>query len=182
MDRRTLLTGGGTLLVATALSSEADARSRRVPATPEDAHFMQLAIEQAKQGDYPFGAIIVRDDKVLALGRNSTKSTHDPTAHAEMMAIRSFLNGHEPEDFKATTIYSSGEPCPMCMGAIIWCGFKRLVYAASIDQLSTKIGQIDVSSRQIANAAPFANIEITGEVLSRDAMALFAQSASKSDK
>ena len=53
----------------------------------------------------------------------------------EMMAIRAFLNGHEPADLKEATLYSSGEPCVMCMGAIIWCGIKRLVFAASIEQL-----------------------------------------------
>ena len=134
---------------------------------------MQLAIDQAKEGDYPFGALIVRDGKVLALGKNSTKSSHDPTAHAEMVAIRAFLDGHEPDEFKKTTIYSSGEPCPMCMGAIIWCGFKRLVYAASISQLSTKIRQIEVTARQIARAAPFADIEISGGLLSGNALQLF---------
>lgn len=174
MDRRTLLAGGGTLLVAAALTRDAQARSRSVPVTPEDSRFMQLAIDQAKGADFPFGAIIVRDGKVLALGRNSTTRNHDPTAHAEMMAIRAFLSGHEPEDFKATTIYSSGEPCPMCMGAIIWCGFKRLVYAASIAQLSAKIGQIDITARRIANAAPFADIDISGGLLSGNAMGLFA--------
>jgi tRNA(adenine34) deaminase len=174
LDRRTLLTGGGTLLVAAALTRDVEARSRNVPVTDADSHFMQLAIDQAKEGDYPFGAIIVRDDNVLALGHNSTKSTHDPTAHAQMMAIRSFLSGHDPEDFKATTIYASGEPCPMCMGAIIWCGIKRLVYAASIDELSARTQQIDVGARQIANAAPFANIEISSGLLSGNALRLFA--------
>jgi tRNA(Arg) A34 adenosine deaminase TadA len=174
MDRRTLLTGGGTLLVAAALTRDANARARSVPTTPEDAKFMQLAIDQAKDADYPFGAIITRDDQVLALGHNSTKRSHDPTAHAEMMAIRSFLSGHDPEDFAAATIYASGEPCPMCMGAIIWCGFKRLVYAASIAQLSTKIGQIDVTARQIANATPFANLEISGGLLAASSLGLFS--------
>jgi tRNA(adenine34) deaminase len=173
MDRRTLLTGGGTLLVATALRPDAQARSERVPVMPEDSQFMELAIDQAKSGDYPFGAIIVRGGQVLALGRNSSKLNHDPTAHAEMMAIRSFLEGHDPEDFHAATIYSSGEPCPMCMGAIIWCGFKRLVYAASITQLATKIGQIDVGAHELANAASFTDIEITGGLLSGNAMRLF---------
>jgi tRNA(adenine34) deaminase len=173
MDRRSLLAGGGLFLVASALKGGAEARARSVPVTPEDSQFMQLAIDQAKSGDYPFGAIIVRDSKVLALGRNSTKRSHDPTAHAEMVAIRAFLDGHEPEDFKEATIYASGEPCPMCMGAIIWCGFRRLVYAASIAQLSTKIGQIDVTARQIANAAPFSNIEISGGLLSGNALRLF---------
>lgn len=179
MDRRTLLTGAGTFLVATALTPNAHARARRVPATEADSHFMQLAIDQAKDADYPFGAIIVRKESVLALGRNSTKRDLDPTAHAVMVAIRAFLNGHEPEGFKTTTIYASSEPCPMCMGAILWCGFKRLVYAASIAQLSGKIEQIDVSSRRIANSAPFADIQITGGLLSGNALRLFDKEQSK---
>jgi tRNA(Arg) A34 adenosine deaminase TadA len=174
MDRRSLLTGGGTILVAATLARGAEARAKLSPATPEDARFMQVAIEQAKGADYPFGAVIVRGDSVLALGRNSTKRLHDPTAHAEMEAIRAFLKGHEPDDFTTTTIYASGEPCPMCMGAIIWCGFKRLVYAASISELSKEIGQINITAARIAKAAPFADIEITPGVMSRESMALFA--------
>jgi len=181
MDRRTLLTGGGTLLVAATLTRDAQARSRSVPVTPEDSRFMQIAIDQAKQGDYPFGAIIVRDGKVLALGKNSTKRSHDPTAHAGMVAIRAFLKGHEPDDFNGTTIYASGEPCAMCMGAIIWCGFTRLVYAASIAQLSSRIDQIDVTARQIANAAPFATLEISGGLLSGNALRLFDKDKDSKD-
>lgn len=175
MDRRTLLAGGGTLLVATAFAGNAQARARSGAITPADSHFMELAIGEAAQGDYPFGAVIVRDGKVLALGRNSSKRNGDPTAHAEMVAIRAFLAGHEPETFKETTLYSSGEPCPMCMGAIIWCGIRRLVYAASIAQLATRIGQIDITAKQIADAASFANIEIDGGLLSGNAMRLFAR-------
>lgn len=174
MDRRSLLTGGGTILVAATLTRGAEARAKLGPAMPEDARFMQLAIDQAKGADYPFGAAIVRGESVLALGRNSTKRLHDPTAHAEMEAIRAFLKGHEPDDFTTTTIYASGEPCPMCMGAIIWCGFKRLVYAASISELSKEIGQINITAARIAKAAPFADIEITPGVMSKESMALFA--------
>jgi tRNA(adenine34) deaminase len=173
MDRRTLLTGGGTLLLAAALKTDAEARFERSAVMPEDSHFMELAINQAKAGDYPFGAIIVRGGQVLALGHNSTKTDHDPTAHAEMVAIRNFLQGHDPEDFHAATIYSSGEPCAMCMGAIIWCGFERLVYAASIEQLATKIGQIDVTARELANAASFCKVEIASGLLAGNAMRLF---------
>jgi tRNA(Arg) A34 adenosine deaminase TadA len=61
----------------------------------------------------------------------------------------------------------------MCMGAIIWCGFKRVVYAASIAQLSTKIGQIEVTARQLANAASFTRIELTGGLMSGEALRLF---------
>ena len=106
MDRRSLLSGGGVLLAAQMLQKQADARARSSPVTPEDAKFMQMAIDQAKDADYPFGAVIVRDGRVLAFGRNSTKRNSDPTAHAEMMAIKAFLNGHEPEDLKATTLYA----------------------------------------------------------------------------
>jgi tRNA(adenine34) deaminase len=173
MDRRTLLTGGGTLLVAATLTRDANARSKAAELMPDDSHFMQLAIDQAKEADFPFGAVIVEGKRVLALGRNSSKRTADPTAHAEMVAIRAFLSGHEPEVFKRTTLYSSGEPCPMCMGAIIWCGIRRLVYAASIAQLATKIGQIDITSKQIADATPFADMEIAGGLLSGNAMRLF---------
>jgi tRNA(adenine34) deaminase len=173
MDRRSLLSGGGVLLTAQLLPRAAGARARTSPVTADDAKFMQMAVDQAKDADYPFGAVIVRDGRVLAFGRNSTQRNSDPTAHAEMMAIRAFLNGHEPDALKETTLYTSGEPCVMCMGAIIWCGIKRLVFAASIAQLSTRIGQIDITAKQIANAASFSQIEITGGVLSSEAIALF---------
>ncbi len=173
MDRRALLGGGSVLIAATVLSGPAAGRARSSPVTPDDEKFMQIAIEQAKQADYPFGAVIVSDGRALALGRNSTKRKSDPTAHAEMMAIRAFLEGHDPEALKGTTLYTSGEPCVMCMGAIVWCGITRVVYAASIAQLSSRIGQIDITARQIANAAPFANMALTGGVLSADAIALF---------
>jgi len=172
MDRRTLLTGG-TLLVAAALSRDAHARSKAAVLTHEDSHFMQIAIDQAKKADYPSGAVIVRNGRVQALGQNSSKRNADPTAHAEMVAIRAFLSGHEPDEFKTATLYASGEPCPMCMGAIIWCGIRRVVYAASIAELATKIGQIDITCRQMADATPFADIDIAGGLLSANAMQLF---------
>jgi len=173
MDRRSLLGGGGALLTAQLLPGTTHGRAMSTPATADDAKFMQLAIEQAKEADVPFGAAIVVEGRVLALGRNSTKRNADPTAHAEMMAIRAFLQGHEPEALHAATLYASGEPCVMCMGAIIWCGIKRLVYAASIAELSPRIGQIDITARQIAAATPFEDIEITGGVLSADSIGLF---------
>jgi len=173
MDRRTLLGGGGVVLAAQLLPRQAGARTRTSAITPDDGKFMQMAIDQAKEADYPFGAVIVRGGRVLAFGRNSAKRNSDPTAHAEMVAIRAFLNGHEPEDLKETTLYSSGEPCVMCMGAIIWCGIKRLVFAATITQMSTRIGQIDITAKQIANATAFSNIEIAGGFMSADAMRLF---------
>jgi len=93
---------------------------------------MRLALEGAALGDSPFGAVIVRDGKVLARGRNLGKRLRDPTAHGEMVAIRNFLAVHGPERLTGATLYTSGESCPMCMGAIVWCGISRVVYGASI--------------------------------------------------
>jgi tRNA(Arg) A34 adenosine deaminase TadA len=173
MDRRTLLGGGGLLIAAQTLSLKADARAVASPVLPDDKRFMQLAIDQAEQGDYPFGTVIVRDGKVLASGHNSTRREHDPTAHGEMVAIRAFLKQFSPAELKGTTLYTSGEPCVMCMGAIIWCGIARVVYAASIAELASRIGQIDITAAQIAGATAFANIDITGGVLSPESMQLF---------
>jgi tRNA(Arg) A34 adenosine deaminase TadA len=69
-----------------------------------------------------------------------------------MVAI--FLAAHGPEKLKGTTVYTSGESCPMCMGAIVWCGISRVVFGASIPQLATKIGQIMVTDAEIAAKTP----------------------------
>jgi guanine deaminase len=100
-------------------------------------------------------------------------TNNDPTAHGEMVAIRRFVADNPAKDLKGATLYTSGEPCPMCMGAIVWCGMGRVVYAASIEQLSKKLGQIMITSRAVAEAAPFLTVEITGGVLAPEALALF---------
>ena len=136
---------------------------------------MRMAIDEARQADFPFGAVIVRDGAVIARGRNLGRTNHDPTAHGEMVAIRRGLAEHGPEALRGGTLYTSGEPCAMCMGAIIWCHFGRLVFAASVTQLATKIDQIMISSQEVADKARFAPISITGGVLADEAMALFTK-------
>jgi tRNA(adenine34) deaminase len=141
--------------------------------TPEDEVFMRIAIAEAAQGDLPFGAVIVGNKKVLEVGRNLARTTNDPTAHAEMVVIRRFVATRPASQFQGTTLYTSGESCPMCMGAILWCGISRVVFGASIDQLATKIEQIMLTDRMVAEAAPFAKIAITGGVLAAESLALF---------
>jgi tRNA(Arg) A34 adenosine deaminase TadA len=143
------------------------------PPSAEDVTFMRLAIDEARQADFPFGAVIVRDGAVIARGRNLGRTNRDPTAHGEMDAIRKCLAEHGPAALRGSTLYTSGEPCAMCMGAILWCHVGRLVFAASVTQLATKIDQIMLSSAEVAAKAPFAPISITGGVLADEAMALF---------
>jgi tRNA(adenine34) deaminase len=143
------------------------------PPSAEDVTYMRMAIDEARLADFPFGAVIVRDGAVIARGRNLGRTNRDPTAHGEMDAIRKCLAEHGPAALRGSTLYTSGEPCAMCMGAILWCHVGRLVFAASVTQLATKIDQIMLSSAEVAAKALFAPISITGGVLADEAMALF---------
>ena len=136
---------------------------------------MDERLGEFPQGDFPFGAVIVRDGSVIARGRNLGRTTDDPTAHGEMVAIRRCLADHGSAALRGSTLYTSGEPCAMCMGAILWCHVGRLVFAASVAQLATKIDQIMLSSADHAAKAPFAPISITGGVLADEAIALFVK-------
>jgi tRNA(Arg) A34 adenosine deaminase TadA len=172
LDRRAVVTGlaGAALLPIVNAAPTATA----APSTGEDERFMRLAIDEARRGDFPFGAVIVRDGRVIARGRNLGRRNDDPTAHGEMIAIRRCLAARGSAALKGATLYTSGEPYAMCMGAILWRHIGRLVFAASVDQLATKIDQIMISSREIAAKAAFAPISITGGVLADEAMKLFA--------
>ncbi len=171
-SRRTVVTGLATAAFCAA-NAPAKSAALTTAARPEDEGLMREAIALATKADFPFGAVIARDGKILARGKNLGKRTHDPTAHGEMVAIRRFLAERGPEELRGTTLYTSGEPCPMCMGAIVWCGIKRVVYAASIAQLSAHIGQIMITSTEIAKKTQFATIDITGGVLADEAIKLF---------
>lgn len=98
----------------------------------DDAKYMQMAIdlsiENVDNGGGPFGAVIVRDGEVLATGVNRVVPENDPTAHAEVSAIRQACHQLENFNLEGCTIYSSCEPCPMCLSAIYWAGIKRLCY------------------------------------------------------
>ena len=98
----------------------------------EDARFMQMAIdlsiENVRNGGGPFGAVIVRDGKVLATGVNRVTANCDPTAHAEVSAIRAACAATGEFHLKGATVYSSCEPCPMCLSAIYWANLSRLCY------------------------------------------------------
>lgn len=93
---------------------------------------IDLAIENVKSGKGgPFGAVIVKDRNVIATGTNVVTFSNDPTAHAEISAIRNACDKLNSFQLKDCIIYSSCEPCPMCLGAIYWARPKRLVFAAN---------------------------------------------------
>ena len=101
-----------------------------------DQHFMRLAITLAEQGlqchaGGPFGAVIVKGDDVVGQGYNCVTSTNDPTAHAEIVAIRAACQHLRTFQLTGCRLYTSCEPCPMCLGAVYWARLDSVYYAAT---------------------------------------------------
>ncbi|TMV44454.1 nucleoside deaminase [Paenibacillus mesophilus] len=92
---------------------------------------IRMARENAANGDGPFAAIVVRNGEIVGTGVNRVGSEHDPTAHAELLAIREACTRLGRTDLSDCTLYASGEPCPMCMGAIYWAKPGAVYYACS---------------------------------------------------
>lgn len=117
--------------------------SKAMIATEQDERFMREAIrladESVERGGGPFGAVIVKDGAIVARGANSVTLDNDPTAHAEVNAIRAACRSLGTFDLSGCTVYTSCEPCPMCLAAIYWAGISRIYYgntrkdAAAID-------------------------------------------------
>lgn len=99
----------------------------------DDRKFMRMAIDLSisniDEGGGPFGAVIVKDGRVVAKGANRVVVNNDPTAHAEVVAIRNACRELETFDLSGCTVYASCEPCPMCLSALYWAGVSRICYA-----------------------------------------------------
>lgn len=105
-------------------------------AAENDGAYMRIAIEEAVHGveigeGGPFGAVIVKDGKIIARAHNQVLVTHDPTAHAEVQAIRKASSLLGRFDLSDCVPYASCEPCPMCLGAIHWAKLRKVVYGAT---------------------------------------------------
>lgn len=94
---------------------------------------IELSIENIAAGGGPFGAVIARDGEVVATGVNRVTANHDPTAHAEVSAIRDACRKLGTYDLSGCEIYTSCEPCPMCLGAIYWAHIDRIYYGNDKD-------------------------------------------------
>ncbi len=104
------------------------------------ARAIQLSIDNVlSDRGGPFGAVVVRDGEIIAEGTNQVTSRNDPTAHAEVLALRDACKKLGVFDLEGCEIYTSCEPCPMCLGAIYWARLSR-VYFANADADASKIG------------------------------------------
>jgi len=90
---------------------------------------IKLASDGIGDGGGPFGAVIVKDNKIISEANNRVILNTDPTAHAEILAIRQASSVLKSHDLQECTLYTSCEPCPMCLGAIYWSGIKKVIYS-----------------------------------------------------
>ena len=107
----------------------------------DDRYYLKQAVKAAcegiKKGGGPFGAVIVRDGKIIAKAGNRVVLSHDPTAHAEVLAIREASGILDSHNLSDCVLYASCEPCPMCLGAIYWAGIRRVVFASGRSEASS---------------------------------------------
>lgn len=134
---------------------------------------MRIALEEAKKGDSLYGAVIVKDNEVVAKGYNTVRRDSDPSAHAEINVIRSLTTKIKNPSLEGYIIYTTGEPCPMCATACVWTGISEIVYGASIqDLISLDQSQINITCEEII-AKGFRNIKVTKGMLREECLQLF---------
>ena len=142
---------------------------------------IELAVENIKNGGGPFGAVIVKDGAVVATGANRVTANNDPTAHAEVCAIRAACTKLGTFDLSGCVIYTSCEPCPMCLGAIYWAHIDKIYYGAN---------QQDAASVDFDDSFIYRELELTPDkrnkpvenILHDEAQAPFRAWQEKEDK
>ncbi|MEL4304940.1 nucleoside deaminase [Methanococcoides sp. LMO-2] len=104
--------------------------------------FMEIAVEEARKGirnneGGPFGAVIVKDGKIISRGHNKVLSTNDPSAHAEIVAIREASSILDTFDLSGCELYATTMPCPMCLSAICWAHIGKIYYGTSTEDVAS---------------------------------------------
>jgi tRNA(Arg) A34 adenosine deaminase TadA len=150
-----------------------------VQLTPDERDFMRLAIAKAEEGiaagQLPFGAVIVRAGAIVAATHNTVQRSCDPTAHAEVNCIRAAATALGSIHLSGGTIYSTCEPCPMCLAAIHWSKLDRVVFGATIaDAAVAGFHDMQVDARILARMG-HSSLQIESGLLQEDCARLFAQ-------
>ncbi|MGP0065825.1 MAG: nucleoside deaminase [Isosphaeraceae bacterium] len=144
-----------------------------------EPYFMWLAIAKAREGiasgQSPFGAVIVRDKAVVAATHNTVWRDTDPTAHAEVNCIRGAAQALESIDLSGCEMYSTCEPCPMCLAAIHWSKIGRVVYGAAIaDAAGAGFCELHVDARILAEMGR-SPLKVESGLLREECAGLFAE-------
>jgi tRNA(Arg) A34 adenosine deaminase TadA len=129
----------------------------------------------------PFGAVVVRRGKIVGRGWNRVTSTNDPTAHAEVMAIRQACRRLKTFHLKDCDIYTSCEPCPMCLAAIYWARLRRVYYGNTRQDAARIAFDDDFIYREVASPIAGRKLQMK-QLLRKEALAVFAEWKTKGDK
>lgn len=154
--------------------------------TEREHQFMRAAIELARQGmntgqGGPFGCVIVKGDEIVGQGCNMVTSTNDPTAHAEVVAIRHACNHLQLHQLTGCELYTSCEPCPMCLGAIYWARPDRVFFGGT--RFDAAFAGFDDSFIYEELNVPMVNRQIPITNIAReDAIKVFEEWIQKPDK
>jgi tRNA(Arg) A34 adenosine deaminase TadA len=140
-----------------------------------------LSCESVAGNGGPFGAVIVRDGQVVAEGNNRVTSTNDPTAHAEIVAIRAACAALGRFDLRGCEIYTSCEPCPMCLAAIYWARLDRIFFGNDREAAALAGFDDEFLYREVAQPLPQRSFPIE-RLLGDEATAAFDAWAAKTDK
>ena len=133
---------------------------------------IELAVASASTDGGPFGAIVARDGKVAGRGTNRVTAEHDPTLHAEVVAIRAACRALGTHDLGGMVLYTSCEPCPMCFGAAWWARLDRIVHAADRDD-AARAGFDDAAIFADVTRPPAARELTTVRLLAEDGLRPF---------
>lgn len=143
---------------------------------------IRLSLQQIRRGQGgPFGAVVVRDDKVVGRGCNKVTSTNDPTAHAEIVAIRAACKRLKTFRLDDCDLYTSCEPCPMCLSAIYWARLGRVFYGNTRKDAAKIDFDDDLIYREVALPIPRRRLRMR-QLLRAEALAAFAEWERKQDK
>ena len=154
--------------------------------TDKDEYFMERAIEMARKGmnanaGGPFGCVIVKDDTIIAEEHNRVTSTNDPTAHAEIVAIRKACDKMGSFQLDDCIVYTSCEPCPMCFGAIYWARPKMVFFACT----KKDAAKVDFDDQfiydELEKDIEDRNIKFV-RMMRKEAVSVFREWAEKTDK
>lgn len=141
-----------------------------------------LSLENVRSGrGGPFAAIVVRGDKVIAEGTNQVTSTNDPSAHAEVLAVRAACSALKHFQLTGCEIYTSCEPCPMCLGLIYWARPDKVYYANTAEDAAA-IGFDDSRIYHELASPPSARSIAMVQMLRNEALAAFRAWQAKTDK
>ncbi|MFO1163229.1 MAG: nucleoside deaminase [Reyranellaceae bacterium] len=175
ISRRAFLLSAGALVC---LPGARPARAALPPISmAQHETAMRIAIEQARRDPaYPFGAVIVRPDSGEIVARGVNDSSANPILHGEIACMNDYVRLHGNSGWSQCVLYTTGEPCSMCMSALVWAGIGGTVFASTIDAIRRSgIDQINLGAQAVIDAAPFYKGLLLGGVLSAETDKMFAE-------